>query len=56
MNDEDTANYINSFFVGLTKDFSVVQDKWLMNDETESLSTVSRESVAIQEIKRAKNQ
>ena len=46
MNDKDTANYINSFFVGLTKDFPVVQDKWLMNNETESLPTVSRESVA----------
>ena len=40
MNDKDTANYINSFFVGLTEDFPVVQDKWLMNNETESLSTV----------------
>ena len=37
---------MNSFFVGLTKDFLVVQDKWLVNDETESLPTVSRESVA----------
>ena len=46
MNDKDTANYINSFFVGLTKDFPVVQDKWLMNNETESLPAVSRESVA----------
>ena len=46
MNDKDTANYINSFFVGSTKDFPVVQDKWLVNDETESLPTVSTESVA----------
>ena len=46
MNDKNTANYINNFFVGLTKDFPVVQDKWLMNNETESLPTVSRESVA----------
>ena len=41
MNDKDTTTYINSFFVGLTKDFPVVQDKWLVNDETESLPTVS---------------
>ena len=41
MNDKDTANYINSFFVGLTKDFPVVQNKWLMSNETESLPTVS---------------
>ena len=46
MNDKDTANYINSFFVDLTKDFPVVQDKWLMNNKTELLPTVSRESVA----------
>ena len=46
MNDKDTANYINSFFVGLTKDFPVVQGTWLVNDGTESLPTVSRESVA----------
>ena len=46
MNDKDTANYINSFFVGLTKGFPVVQDKWLVNDETESLPTDSRQSVA----------
>ena len=27
MNNKDTANYINNFFVGFTKDFPVVQDK-----------------------------
>ena len=54
MNDKDTANYINSFFVDLTKDFPVVQDKWLMNNETESLYSVKR--VCSEEIKRAKNQ
>ena len=46
MNDKDTANYVNSFFVGLTEDFPVVQDKWLVNDETESLPTDARQSVA----------
>ena len=46
MNAKGTANYINSFFVGLTKDFPVVQGTWLVNDETESLPTVSRESGA----------
>ena len=46
MNDKETVNCINSFFVGLTKDFPVVQDKWLINNEMESLPTVSRESVA----------
>lgn len=46
MNDKDTANYINSFFAGLTKDFPVVNDKWLAHDETESLPTVSTESVS----------
>ena len=39
------ANYINSFFASLTKDFPVVHDKWLAYGEMEPLHTVSKESV-----------
>ena len=46
MNDKDTANYINSFFASLTKDFPDVHDKWLVYGEREPLPTVSKESVA----------
>jgi hypothetical protein len=46
MNDKDTANYINSFFTSLTKDFPDVHDKWLVYGEMEPLPTVSKESVA----------
>ena len=35
-----------ALFVGLAKDFPVVQGTWLVNDETKSLPTSSRESVA----------
>ena len=46
MNDKDTANYINSFFASLTKDFPAVHDKWLAYGKIEPLPTVSKESVA----------
>ena len=46
MNDKDTANYINSFFASLTKDFPVVEDKWLSYGEMESLPAITKKSVA----------
>ncbi len=46
MIDKDTANYINSFFASLTKDFPVVDDKWLAYGEMESLPTITKKSVA----------
>ncbi len=46
MNDKDTANYIRSFFASLTKDFPVVEDKWLSYGEMESLPAITRTFVA----------
>jgi hypothetical protein len=46
MNDKDTANYINCFFASLTKDFPVVEDKWLSYGEMETLPVITKKSVA----------
>ena len=45
MNDKDTANCINNFFAGLTKDYPEVQNKWSECGELDILPTITQESV-----------
>jgi hypothetical protein len=46
MNDKQTADYINSFFTNLTKEYPKVKDEWLSFGSQDPLPPITTESVA----------
>ena len=46
LDEKQSANHTNDFFVSLTKDFTEVKDDWSNRGITESLPVISEESVA----------
>ena len=46
MNDKQTADYINSFFTSLTKEYPKVKDEWLSFGSQDPLPPITTQSVA----------